>query len=170
MWTHILGFMISPGNVSKRYLYMNFLQCELFFHFHKKYFFWVRDSLQIVQSEWNIVKLGNAAHFGMCKRARLKDLYMEANKSGWFSSKTIPLMTNKIIEVIEYTKTHWSIWNPVLNLFIKPSMERELDYTNPLLDNYRTATHDAIMVYGFIPANAESGALKAKFTIEDGLR
>ena len=26
-------------------------------------------------------------------------------------------------------------------------MERELDYTNPLLDNYRTATHDAIMLY-----------------------
>ena len=48
-------------------------------------------------------------------------------------------------------------------------MEKELDYTNPLLDNYRTATHDAIMVYGFIPANAENGALKAKFTIEDGL-
>ena len=49
-------------------------------------------------------------------------------------------------------------------------MERELDYTNSLLDNYRTATHDAIMVYGFIPANAENGAPKAKFTIEDGLR
>ena len=58
----------------------------------------------------------------------------------------------------------------LLDLFIQPSMERELDYTNPLLDNYRTATHDAIMVYGFIPANAENGALKAKFTIEDGLR
>ena len=68
------------------------------FSFFKTYLL-VRDSLQIVQSEWNIVKLGNAAHFGMCKRARLKDLYMEANKSGWFSSKTIPLMTNKIIEV-----------------------------------------------------------------------
>ena len=64
----------------------------------------MRDSLQIVQAEWNIVKLGNAAHFGMCKRARLKDLYMEANKSGWFSSKTIPLMTNKIIEVSKKNK------------------------------------------------------------------
>ena len=58
----------------------------------------------------------------------------------------------------------------LLDLFVKPSMERELDYTNPLLDTYRTTTHDAIMVYGFIPANAESGALKAKFSIEDGLR
>ena len=68
------------------------------------------------------------------------------------------------------TKTLESTWNPIFNLIIQSSMERELDYTNSLLDNYRTATHDAIMVYGFIPANAENGALKAKFTIEDGLR
>ena len=78
-----------------------------------KTIFSVRDSLKIVQSEWNIVKLGNAAHFGMCKRARLKDLYMEANKSGWFSSKTIPLMTNKIIEVSAEKKTYSTSENPV---------------------------------------------------------
>ena len=82
----------------------------------EKTIFSVRDSLQIVQAEWNIVKLGNAAHFGMCKRARLKDLYMEANKPGWFSSKTIPLMTNKIIEVSKKTKTHLSISKLVTRL------------------------------------------------------
>ena len=85
------------------YLYMNCLNGDAS-RIPRFNFLSVRDSLQIVQAEWNIVKLGNAAHFGMCKRARLKDLYMEANKSGWFSAKTIPLMTNKIIEVSKENK------------------------------------------------------------------
>ena len=103
--------MISPENVRNKFLFM-ISQGDDPLQFEKQ-FFSVRDSLKIVQSEWNIVKLGNAAHFGMCKRARLKDLYMEANKSGWFSSKTIPLMTNKIIEVSAEKKTYSTSENPV---------------------------------------------------------
>ena len=45
-----------------------------------------------------------------------------------------------------------------------------VDYTNTLLDQYRTFTHDAILIYGFIPDNASTGVIKALFTIEDGLR
>ena len=49
-------------------------------------------------------------------------------------------------------------------------METLVDYTNPLLDSYRSFTHDAIMIHGFIPEKAEAGLLKARFTISDGIR
>ena len=52
----------------------------------------------------------------------------------------------------------------------KPTMDVMVDYTNTLLHQYRTFTHDAILIYGFIPDNASTGAIKALFTIEDGLR
>ena len=45
-----------------------------------------------------------------------------------------------------------------------------MDYTNPVLEQYRHYTHDAILIYGFIPEKTSSGAIKARFTIEDGLR
>ena len=43
-------------------------------------------------------------------------------------------------------------------------------FVTSLLHQYRTFTHDAILIYGFIPDNASTGAIKALFTIEDGLR
>ena len=49
-------------------------------------------------------------------------------------------------------------------------METLVDYTNPLLDSYRSFTHDAILIHGFIPENAQTGALKALFVVSDGIR
>ena len=49
-------------------------------------------------------------------------------------------------------------------------MDTLVDYTNPVLDQYRHYTHDAILIYGFIPEKTSSGAIKARFTIEDGIR
>ena len=49
-------------------------------------------------------------------------------------------------------------------------MDTLIDYTNPLLDSYRSSTHDAILVYGFIPDRASSGVIKTTFMLEDALR
>ena len=49
-------------------------------------------------------------------------------------------------------------------------MDTLIDYTNPILDSYRSSTHDAILVYGFIPDRASGGAIKTTFTIQDGLK
>ena len=53
---------------------------------------------------------------------------------------------------------------------LKSTLETLVDYTNPLLDAYRSFTHDAILIHGFIPKKAETGTLKARFTISDGMR
>ena len=45
-----------------------------------------------------------------------------------------------------------------------------VDYTNSMLDQYRSFTHDAILIYGFIPENTSTGAIKATITVENGLR
>ena len=55
-------------------------------------------------------------------------------------------------------------------MLFKPTMDTLVDYTNPLLDSYRSSTHDAILVYGFIPDRASSGAFKTSFTLQDGLK
>ena len=31
-----------------------------------------------------------------------------------------------------------------------------VDYTNSMLDQYRSFTHDAILIYGFIPENTST--------------
>ena len=49
-------------------------------------------------------------------------------------------------------------------------MDTLVDYTNPLLDSYRSSTHDAILVYGFIPDRANDGVFKTSFTLQDGLK
>ena len=49
-------------------------------------------------------------------------------------------------------------------------MDMIVDYTNALLEQYRTFTHDAVLIYGFIPDNASTGTIKAVLTIEDGIR
>ena len=49
-------------------------------------------------------------------------------------------------------------------------MDILVDYTNPLLQQYRSFTHDAIFIYGFIPENAQTGTIKGSFIIAEGLR
>ena len=55
-------------------------------------------------------------------------------------------------------------------ILFKSTMDTLVDYTNPLLDSYRSSSHDAILVYGFIPERASSGAFKTSFTLQDGLK
>ena len=45
-------------------------------------------------------------------------------------------------------------------------MDVLVDYTNPLLEQYRSFTHDAILIYGFIPENTSTGAIKGVFKID----
>mgnify|MGYP003338730657 CR=1 FL=1 len=60
--------------------------------------------------------------------------------------------------------------NRIPKLIFKSTMDTLVDYTNSLLDTYRSLTHDAIMIYGFIPDNASTATLKARFKIQDGIR
>ena len=39
-----------------------------------------------------------------------------------------------------------------------------------MLDSYRSFTHDAVLIHGFTMKRTTNGAVKAKFTIKDGLR
>ena len=132
----------------------------------------------------NIVKVGNSAHAGKCIKARYKNINMETVDAN--SPKTISIMSNGVIDVS-------SIWDVLENCntkiiliitanclvslqsifshnLFKPTMDTLIDYTNPLLDSYRSSTHDAILVYGFIPDRASSGVIKTTFMLEDGLR
>jgi len=58
----------------------------------------------------------------------------------------------------------------ILLMNFQSTIEALVDYTNPLLNSYRSFTHDAILIHGFIPEKAETGILKALFTITDGIR
>ena len=49
-------------------------------------------------------------------------------------------------------------------------MDTIIDYTNPMLDSYRSFTHDVVLIHGFTMKRTTNGAVKAKFTIKDGLR
>ena len=49
-------------------------------------------------------------------------------------------------------------------------MDALIDYANPVLQQYRSFSHDAIFIYGFIPENASTGAIKGRFIIAEGLR
>ena len=49
-------------------------------------------------------------------------------------------------------------------------MDVLVDYTNSLLGQYRSFTHDAILIYGFIPEKSSTGSIKATILIENGLR
>ena len=60
--------------------------------------------------------------------------------------------------------------HPTLLMSFQSTIEALVDYTNPLLNSYRSFTHDAILIHGFIPENAATGTLKALFTISDGIR
>ena len=49
-------------------------------------------------------------------------------------------------------------------------MDTMVDYTNSILNAFRTNIFDAIMVYGFTLGTASTGIVKAKLNIFDGLR
>ena len=49
-------------------------------------------------------------------------------------------------------------------------MDTMVDYTNTILDSFRSDVFDAIMIYGFTVGNAATGVVKAKMKILDGLR
>ena len=45
-----------------------------------------------------------------------------------------------------------------------------MDYTNSILNAFRTNVYDSIMIYGFSVGEAATGIVKAKLKILDGLR
>ena len=55
----------------------------------------VRQGLELVQSEWNILKMGNPKYIGQCKLVRFKTIYIESVDTG----ASIPLMTDGVINV-----------------------------------------------------------------------
>ena len=57
--------------------------------------FSVRQGLELVQSEWNILRMGNPKYIGQCKLVRFKTIYIESVDTG----ASIPLMTDGIINV-----------------------------------------------------------------------
>ena len=57
--------------------------------------FLVRQGLQLVQGEWNILKMGNPKYIGQCKMVRFKTIYIESLDT----AASIPLMTDGIINV-----------------------------------------------------------------------
>ena len=49
----------------------------------------------MVQSEWNILKMGNPKYIGQCKMVRFKTIYIESVDT----KASIPLMTDGVINV-----------------------------------------------------------------------
>ena len=49
-------------------------------------------------------------------------------------------------------------------------MDTMVDYASPKLADYRSVSHDAILIYGFVMKNSANGAVMAKMSINDGLR
>ena len=48
-------------------------------------------------------------------------------------------------------------------------MDTMVDYVNSKLSDYRSFSHDAILIFGFRMKHTERGAVKAKMSIKDGL-
>ena len=106
--------------------------------------------------------MGTTKYETACKQIRFKNVFLETTHLP--IQKTIPLMTDQVIEVrINLTEI-------IFFIIFQPTIEALVDYTNPLLNSYRSFTHDAILIHGFIPEKAETGTLKALFTISDGIR
>ena len=49
-------------------------------------------------------------------------------------------------------------------------MQEHIEYGTSELESYRSVTKDAIKIYGFRIKKADSGKVKARFRIENGLR
>ena len=53
---------------------------------------------------------------------------------------------------------------------VDPAMELHVEYGTADLESYRSVNNDVIKIYGFRIKNNETGKIKARFRIEDGLR
>ena len=85
------------GTVSRYYIYQSRTVDELC---RRKrdldlILFSARQGLQLVQAEWNILRMGNPKYIGQCKLVRFKTIYIESLDTG----VSIPLMTDGIINV-----------------------------------------------------------------------
>ena len=49
-------------------------------------------------------------------------------------------------------------------------MDTMVKYEVPKLESFRSFSHDAVEIYGFMMKDTLTGAVKAKFTVKDGLR
>ena len=61
-----------------------------------------RDGLKLKQAEWNIFQMGTTKYEANCKRIRFKNIHIET--ADLPVQKSIPLMTDKIINVSSFTK------------------------------------------------------------------
>ena len=57
----------------------------------------VRNGLNLKQAEWNILQMGTTKYESKCKQIRFKNVYLETTNLS--VQKTIPLMTDQIIDV-----------------------------------------------------------------------
>ena len=56
------------------------------------------------------------------------------------------------------------------NSVVESYMQEHIEYGTSELESYRSVTQDAIKIYGFRIKKADSGKVKARFRIENGLR
>ena len=92
--------------------------------------------------------MGHTKYLNKCKRVYFKNVIIETKDSSLAAQKSISIMKDYVIE---------------------PTMDTLVSYTDSKLDSYRSVTHDAILIYGFIIEHAATGAVKARFRIEDGV-
>ena len=60
---------------------------------------------------------------------------------------------------------------PIMTDFvINPAMEHHVEYGTPEIQSLRSVTHDVINIYGFRVKKNDNGLIKARFSIEEGLR
>ena len=64
-------------------------------------------------------------------------------------AQSIPIMTDSVVDA---------------------AMEQHVEYGTADIQSHRSMTHDVIKIYGFRFKNSESGRIKGKFRIEEGLR
>ena len=107
MWTPIPGYTTQQGIVSKiifqtersserRANVSSFeSSADTLVKLFSLSLFLVREGLQLVQSEWNILRMGNPKYIGQCKLVRFKTIYIESLDT----AASIPLMTDGIINV-----------------------------------------------------------------------
>ena len=86
--------MVPANEVFKKYFMQSAAYCMPYLS-SRHILFSVRQGLELVQGEWNILKMGNPKYIGQCKMVRFKTIYIESLDTG----ASIPLMTDGIINV-----------------------------------------------------------------------
>ena len=116
-----------------------------------------------MEGEWNILKMGNPKYIGQCKMVRFKTIYIESMDTG----ASIPLMTDGVINVskISFLLIHFYIFYLESNHIFQENMDTMLDYVSSKLTSYRSFSHDAIQIFGFIMKSSDNGAVKANMSI-----